>query len=151
MSMTDDQQTDEQRDQAGLTPAERRILQQKADRAEQLEAELKGVQFQLGIRDAGLELNDRQRQLLMNAHEGERTPEAIRQTAVDLGWAEKAPVAPDVPADELAAHQRMTDASSGASTRHTTPEAEIDARLAAARTEAEFDAIYRESGRPVNH
>lgn len=148
-------------DGSGLTPAERRILQAKADKAAELEAEVAGLKRQMAVRDAGLELNDRQRRALEATHEGDWTPEAIRNTAAELGFAALTTQA--VPADELAAMQRINQAARGGDTvTAIDAEAEFDSRMAALnqevragrmsneRASAEFDRLYRESGRPMN-
>lgn len=141
-----------------------RISEQAAQlkEAEDLRAENTRLVRQMAVRDAGLELNDRQRKALEATHEGEWSPEALRQTAADLGFA-AATIQQSVPADELASLSRFEQAARGGEPPRTQDaDAEFDARMAALNTEVragrmsnerasqEFDRLYRESGRPMN-
>lgn len=103
---------DDQLDASGLTPAERRILQAKADEADELRARIENMERQAVIRDAGLDLSDQQRKALEATHEGDWTADAIRQSATALGWIGAAPQG--VPAHEAAGHQQMVNAATGA-------------------------------------
>jgi hypothetical protein len=109
--MADIDETDEPRDEAGLTPAERRILKTKADRADQLEAELAAANLKLAAREANLNLNERQLATLAREHQGELTAEALEATAADLGWTTSA--TPPPPSDDLQAMGRIGQASAG--------------------------------------
>jgi hypothetical protein len=123
-----------------------RQLAEAQGRAEQLEREL-------AIRDAGVELDELQRKALFAVHDGEFTAERVRDTATRLGFVQPAaPPAPEVPADELARLRQFQSASAGAPMQPMNDaerEREMDQRLREAKTEEEFDALYRGSGRPM--
>lgn len=123
--------------------ADVKALQEAQSKADRLEREL-------AIRDAGIDLTPKQRQALFSVHEGAFEPEAIKQTAVELGFVAP-PVASEVPPEELARLQRIDQASAGARNTGTpvNTDMELNARLASARNDEEFMAIYRESGRPI--
>lgn len=148
MSITDNQDQD-QRDSAGLTPAERRILQAKADRADEAESRAQAAERRLALNEAGIELDPLQRKAIEAVHDGEWTPENLRTTAEKLRFVEPQ-AKPDVSADEMAIHDRIAGASAGSQIKPSDREADIEARLAAAKTEKEFDEIYRSSGRPMS-
>lgn len=119
----------------------------EARRAAELDAKIATYERRDSLRDSGLDsLNDRQRKALEATHEGAWTPEAIRTTAVELGFAE--PLPPDVPAADVAAANRMAAASTGANTAPDR-DAEIDAMIAGAKNESELMAVYRQSGRAI--
>lgn len=88
-----------------------RQLREKARRADEAEAENQRLKRQLVFADAGLKLDDMKRKALEASHEGDWTPDAIRDTAVKLGWAD--PPKPDVPAEEFQAQDAIARASSG--------------------------------------
>ena len=119
--------------------AARQAAEEKADKLE----------WELAIRDAEIPLDALQRKALLAVHEGERTSEAIRDTAMKLGFAAAPPPSPEVPAQHFAGLGRISDASAGAPTGVTDPDAELTERLRSAKSEAEFDAIYRASGRAM--
>ena len=140
-----------------------RTLETEAKQAEDVREENIRLVRQIAVRDAGLELNDRQRKALEATHEGDWTPELIRQTAADLGFPGVTTVqTPTVPADELAALGRINQASVGGGNVPADAETEIDNQLKALdaevrsgrmsneRASAEFDRIYRQSGRAMN-
>lgn len=146
---------DETIDAAGLTPAERRILQSKADKAEEMEARALAAERRLALVDAGLTLSEKQRKALEATHEGDWTPEALRASAAELGFAEAPPPPSNVPPEELAALGRINDASLGAEVRPPSADAELDAQMAQLRADVQagrlspeaasqkFDALYR--------
>lgn len=66
------------------------------------------------IKEAGLELKPSQVTALLAAHgDKDLTADLLRETAVDLGWAEPKQ---DVPAEDLAATDRITAATAGVTT-----------------------------------
>lgn len=121
-------------------------LEVEARRAKELEAELGQMKRGVALRDAGLELDAARQKALEAVHEGEWTPEAVRQTATQLGWASPTP---DVPPEEVDAFGRMQAAFTGASTPTPNADADFDARLASATSEREFRELYERSGRPM--
>lgn len=120
-------------------------LETQAQRAADLEAQFATQQREAAISGAGLELDATQRAALEAVHTGEWTPEALKATAVNLKWAQPSGPTPE----ELAAMQRVNDANTGGGTPPPNPEADIDARLAQAKTQAEFMEIYAASGRQI--
>lgn len=112
-----------------------------------LKAQIDNSNRQAVVAQAGLQLDDTKLMALRAVHSGEWTPEAIRETAANLGWASPPP--PLVPSAEADAMARMNAAHQGGSTTTPNPEAELDARLAAAKNEREFLEIYHQSGRAV--
>lgn len=96
------------------TEAEIRMWRRDAKKWADAEPELTKLQREnLLLRTPGLgDLSDKQMKALFATHEGDLTPDSIRATAQDLGFV--APPAPEVPDEEVAAHQRIAAASSGA-------------------------------------
>jgi hypothetical protein len=121
---------------------ENKDLAEKASKGERMER-------QLAIRDADLSLKPMQMTALERVHEGDWTADSIRETAVALGFVAEAP--PEVPPEELARLSRIDAASAGARNAGTPVDRdqEFEARLRAAKSDDEFMAIYRESGRPI--
>lgn len=106
-------------------------LRKKAERADELEKQLAdadAVRKENIALKAGLKLSDKQMRALMSTHEGDWTAEAILESARELGFVRDAePEEPKVPDSELAAHDRIVDASSGGTPSTWDPHAEIDA------------------------
>lgn len=87
-------------------------------------------------------LTDKQRSKLFAGLEGDITPEALVAEARELGWV--APPPPDVPAEELAAHARMADASAGAGQVPVVPDKV--AAVLSSKNESEFWAQAEAAG-----
>lgn len=84
----------------------------RAQRVDELETRLAAYESEQAVRAANLDgLNERQMKALLATHEGDMTPDAIRQTAVDLGFAQ--PPEPAVTAEGQAAHERIAAATAG--------------------------------------
>lgn len=124
-----------------------KTLEDETARLKALETENAQLKQGEAIRSAGIELDEIRRKAFEAAHNGEWTPEAVRDTAVKLGWA--APPPPPVPPEEVAGFQRMDAAYTGGTTTPPDPEAALDAKLAQANSEQEFLELYRNSGRPI--
>lgn len=131
------------RQQLKAAKAEAKEAKERAERADRLERELVTVK-------AGLSLNERQTVALQAAHDGTWTPDAIRKTAEELGFI-TAPPPPPPPVDDpsLSAHDQIAAASAGTDAPPASRDAEIDAQILKATSEAELLAIYRNSGRPL--
>lgn len=137
----DDEQTDAQRPSwAKELRQENRRLAKEAKRAQELEQQLQSYQRADALRGAALNLTDRQRKALEATHDGEWTPEALRATAVDLGWAQPPP--PDTPPTEQAALERITQAAAS----ETSSEVHATDRIASAQSPEEVLAAAREAG-----
>lgn len=114
--MSDDYETD---DEPQDSPAIRQMRQEIKNLQKQLKEreDLSPTVEQLKRENLVLKtpelvgLTDKQRSKLFAGLEGDITPEALVAEARELGWV--APPTPDVPAEELAAHARMADASAG--------------------------------------
>lgn len=128
-----------------------RQLRQKADRADELEAKLAKYEQADKLRSAGLDLSEIQQKALLAAHSGESTPEALLETAKQLGFqtpqaqapAPQAQVQqPTITADEQAAHQQVAAAATGAQVGTQSPE-EL---YKGATNAAELKSIIRANG-----
>lgn len=115
--------------------------------ATELEEKLAKRERSDALRDAGLQLDEDRVTALQAVHKGEWTPDAVKETAVKLGWAQAAPPQQKTPEQE--AQDRLDAARTGGTTTPPDPEALLDAQIAAAKTPEELLAIYRQSGRPI--
>lgn len=98
----------------------------KAKSAKELGEENQALKQKNALLEAGLgELTEKQRTALFASHDGDLTPEKLRETAVEIKLAE--PPEPKVPAEEQAAHERIAAAAGGAGTAKPGG-AEIDAQ-----------------------
>lgn len=143
MTMTDpdlhdddlDLDDDDTGDDSPLVKKLRRQLKaanKKAAQVDELNAKVTQLEQGNVVRSADLKtpdgkaLSDKQVSALLKVHDGELTPEALRATAVDLGFA--APPEPAVPPEELDTHQRVAEASAGAgAAAKVDPRSELDA------------------------
>lgn len=134
-----------------------RQLRDKANRADTLESENASLKQQLALKNAGLNLNDKQLRALNAAHEGESNPEEWRKTAQELGFVQPPTEGGDqqqqtqqtaqqqttlTPAEQLA-HAQVQAASSGAIV--PTQQAPAD-RYAQANNPQEVLDMVRQSG-----
>lgn len=112
--MPDEHDYDENPDESSVI----KELRKKANRHDELDNEVRMLRQRNAILEAGItDLTPARQKALLAAHEGDLEPEALRKTAAELGFiAEKAPEAeaPQVPAEEQAAHQRMAEATAAA-------------------------------------
>ena len=124
------------------TPAEIRIWRNNSRKWEEAESRLTTLEREnLLLRTPGLSnLTDRQMKALFATHDGELTPDSLRETAQDLGFV--APPEPDVPEAEAAAHQRTINASAGSDPHQADPLASV----LAAETQEEFWERARAAG-----
>lgn len=92
-------------------------LRDKAAKVDRLEPENTSLRTENALLKAGLgDLNDLQQKALIASHEGDLTPEALKATAATLGFtAETKEEAPQVSAEEQAAHARVATVTTGAS------------------------------------
>ncbi len=143
----DDDQSNPQDDNKTRRMRQRiRELKAAAAAKKTLEDEVAGLRQQLAITGAGLDLDDVKRKALVAAHSGEWNPDAVRVTAVALGWAE--PPKPDTPPAEVAGQQQLVAAQTGGTPPPTPGDDEWDQKLASAKTEKEFLELYAQTGRP---
>lgn len=134
-----DEYDDEDRNEAESSVI--RDLRKKAGRADELDAEVKQLRQDAAILRAGItDLTPAKQKALLAAHDGELEPDAIRKTAIELGFlADSKPAAesPQVPADEQAAHQRAAEATAAAAPSEAHLES-LDDVIAKAQTPAEL-------------
>lgn len=82
----------------------------RAKEADELREKVTLMERRSALSAAGLSINDRQFKALQAAHEGDWTPDAVKATAVDLGWIKEEP-AETVPAEEVDFHRRQLGAT----------------------------------------
>lgn len=139
----DDDPIDEQAARNDRKEENLRQLREKARRADDAEAENQRLKRQLVFADAGLKLDDMKRKALEASHEGDWTADAIRDTAVKLGWAE--PPKPDVPPEEFQAQDAIARASSGQQAAQ--PADDLNAAIKACKNEQELnDLLFKKFG-----
>ncbi len=144
LDLDDDDDDDNSQSDVPSLRKEVKRLSKENRRLAGLETENASLKTTLAIRDAGLTLNDRQLKALLATHDGESTPELLRKTAEELGFAE--PIPDNDPADE-AAHSQLEAARKGAS---TVSQPSYEDEIAAAKDKDEVIAIARKHGRPVD-
>jgi hypothetical protein len=93
-------------------------LRQRAGRADAAESKAADLERELVVHKAGLTtLTDKQLKALSAAHEGDWEPEALKATAVELGFGPQPngtqEPEPKIPEAEAAAMQRVANASGG--------------------------------------
>ena len=134
----DDFDLDEPEDLPDQAPDWAKRNRERSDKAvkarNEARAEADALRKENAFLKSGLNLDAKKTEALLKIHTGEITPEALRQTAVDYGWAEPA-VDPNAgrqqAADESAeGQQQIADASNGAGQSPTggtiTPDAVSD-------------------------
>jgi hypothetical protein len=120
LDLDDDEYADDSDDDSNLVKrlrGELRKAQKAAKTGRDTETERDTLRRELAVYKAGLDLKPRQVAALFAAHEGDdMSPEALRATAVDLGWVEPEQDGDDEQATEAAAgHERISAAANGAS------------------------------------
>jgi hypothetical protein len=142
--MPDDDYDDPDLDQeeSGTVKALRKQLKD----AEKQAHEANGLRTENALLKAGLgDLSDIQRKAILATHDGETTAEALTATATSLGFVKAPEPVPQVPADEVAAHQRAAEATQGAEASGAQV-VTLDEKIRAARTPEELDDILRSAG-----
>lgn len=109
-------------------------LRAKAKRASELETELEQFRRKDAFRDAGIDPSNPQQKYFMRGYEGELTPEAIRNEAIQAGYLTDPDA--DAKGQELAGHDRMDAAAAG--TQGQVPkDPDLNAMIANAKSETE--------------
>jgi hypothetical protein len=142
-----EQQEQQEQEKASSLRAKLREASQRAADRDALATENQNLKQQIAVSAAGLTLNDTQLTALLAVHSGDLTPDGLKATAQSLGFIAAPPPPVDDPA--LAEHDRAASVSAGMDTPSASRDAEIDAQLNQAKTEAEYLAAYRASGRPI--
>jgi DNA-binding Lrp family transcriptional regulator len=150
MADYDDYDDNEQQNDS-MSPRDLRVQLKEAKaaakEANELREQVKRLQQEGTIRDAGLTLNEQQRVALAAVHSGEWNSDAIKQTASTLGFYSPQQPAPVVDDPSLSQIDQIASASAGTETLSASRDAELDAQLAKATSPEEFMSIYRTSGR----
>lgn len=107
-----DEQAPEQPDQG--SPKWRRDLEKRAKQADVHAKAAAEAQKELAFYKAGLPMSDPRLAYFVKGYDGEMTSEAIRTAAATAGFID--PPEPEVPTEELRAHDRVTQAAAGANT-----------------------------------
>lgn len=108
---------EENDDDTPLIKQLRQQLREKSNdskRVAELESKIAEYEQKDAVRTAGLDkLNERQMKALIAAHDGEFNSDALKATAIELGFAEPDP-ADQERENEMAAQQRIATATTGA-------------------------------------
>ena len=105
--------------------------QAKAD-AQRAAAEAAAAKKELAFLRAGIDLDSPQGKLFAKAYDGEASLDAVKAAAQEYGLLD----APSVPAEELAAHDRIASASAGGTTSQQDGDLYLEA-ITKAETEAD--------------
>lgn len=107
-------------------------MERKAKERDEVQKQLDAANRRLAFSDAGINTSDPKLGYFVKGYDGDMTPDAIRAAASEAGFIE-AP-RPDVPDEEIRAHERVSQAAAGGSSSDTVSETEIldGARRAAA-------------------
>lgn len=96
-----------------------RVLAKRAKQADEFEAEIAQSKREKALSAPDLaKLSDKQRQALAKVHDGDFTAEALKQTAIDLGWLED--TEQNEIDDELDRSEKVTQASQTGKTARST-------------------------------
>lgn len=141
---TEDQDDQQQQQPVTLNRGQIRQLEKRAKGHDAAVAEAASLKRELAFARAGLP-DDPKTTYFIKGYEGELTAEAIRTAAQEAGFLE-APKAPEPAATERAAHERLADATAGAT---NAPPQNFAADIAQAKTPAEVMAIVQRAGLPT--
>jgi hypothetical protein len=115
---TDDDSTDDGDGNALIRKLRTQLkaANKRASRVDDLESEVSTLKRREQVRKAGLDLTDAQLAALAKVHDGDDTPEALKATAVALGWAtDEGGDEQQAQVDQAAAtQQRISAAQNGA-------------------------------------
>lgn len=139
----DEQGEDEQQRTVTLARRQIRALERKAKGFDDAVTEAATLKRELAFARAGLP-DDAKTGYFTKAYDGDLTPEAIRAAAEAAGFLEAPKAEP--PKEERATHERMADASAGAT---TAPPVDFQAEIAQAKSPAEVMAIVKRAGLPT--
>lgn len=133
----------------GIPRKDLKALRERSRRLAEAEQRAEEAERRLAFSEAGISTSDPKLAYFVKGYEGELTADAIRQAALDAGFIEDksgAGSGSGATDAELETQRRIDAATGGADTLTPDREAERDAKLKAARTAAEFDAIALEYG-----
>ena len=146
--LDDDLELDDDTEAPAGAPAKlREALNRTKAEKQTLSSENATLKRENALLKAGLGgLNEKQQKALAAAHDGDFTPEALKQTAIDLGFAEPEPDTTATP-DEQAEHRKVEATAAGA--EQPNPDADYEAALEAAKTPDEALAVMHRFGKEV--
>jgi hypothetical protein len=121
----------------------RRDLEEQASAAKQAKAEAAAAQRELALLKAGIDLDSPQGKLFAKGYDGAADVAAIKAAAVEYGVIESD--APSVPQEELAAHDRLSQAAA-VSTTSGDEGSQAVAEVAAAKSMEELRAALAKYG-----
>lgn len=127
----------------------RKDAKRSAKEADELRAKLTSIERKSAFQDAGLTLNDKQRQALEAIHQGDWSADAVRQTAVEMGWAQPTEQQQEV-SKAISGQERIAQAVQGSSATPPASEALIES-IKSASNEAEILALLQTAGRPTTY
>lgn len=133
----------------------RRRIEDSNRKAREAEDRAAAAERELAFAKAGLPLDDPKMSYFVKGYEGEVTPEAIRAAAEQAGFlSNQTAPEPQVPAQELAAHQAAAQLVAGAQTDtawaglvHENPQ--YQAEMRSARSQDDVLAIMAKYGSPI--
>lgn len=127
-----------------------RQLRQQASKVGELEAKLAKYEQAETVRSAGLDLTEIQQKALLGAHSGELTPETLRATAEQLGFATPSAQPAQAPGhaatvspEEQAGHAASASAATGATAPGNQSAEDL---YQSAKNPAELTALIRANG-----
>lgn len=121
-----------------------RTLRRQAKKSGEFEQRATAAERELAVFKAGLaDLSDVQRKALLSTHEGDLTPDGLKATATALGFVKTAEAEPEVPAEELAQHDRLASAAAGAG---PAPKQQLEEAIANAKTPEELTSVLEQAG-----
>lgn len=143
---TYDDEFEETQDSRAQIPVEDlRNLRKKAKSADDAERRAAKAERELAFAKAGLDLGDPKVGYFVKGYDGELTPEAIRATAVELGFV-AVPTVDQQAASEAKGIEQITSTATGGQPASF----DVAAELQAARNEREVMAILRRAGLPTS-
>ena len=113
----DDEQDEQQQVEQRTRTVPRDVwkdMERKAKERDEIGKQLEAANRRLAFADAGINTSDPKLSYFVRGYDGDLTPEAIRTAAAEAGFID--PPAPEVPTEELRAHDRVTQAAAGANT-----------------------------------
>lgn len=147
--MPDDLEHSDDVDQTPTPATESPVIKDLRKDRDTAMADAEAAKRELTLHKAGLgDLSEKQMKALSAAHEGDWTPDLLKETANELGFgqptnSEQTPPEPRIPAAELAAHQRVADASGG---QPTPPPDDLGAAIDATNSPEELHAVLANAG-----
>lgn len=115
-------------------------MERKAKERDEVAKQLEAANRRLAFADAGINTSDARLAYFVKGYDGDLTPDAIRTAAAEAGFID-AP-APEVPTEELRAHDRVTQAAAGGNAGVTEDVLEGARRAASAARPGEEAQAY---------